>query len=90
LNENYEILKMKNQNFKWNYKIIDLPGIYSLTSLTAEEKVTRDFLLNGNIDLVINILDGNNIQRNLFLTFQILLLNIPTIIVVNFIDELKI
>ena len=91
LNENYEILKNeKSKILNETIKIIDLPGIYSLTSLTAEEKVTRDFLLNGNIDLVINILDGNNIQRNLFLTFQILLLNIPTIIVVNFIDELKI
>ncbi|MCX8059053.1 MAG: ferrous iron transport protein B [Spirochaetes bacterium] len=69
--------------------IVDLPGIYSLSSLTIEEKITRDYLINEKPNLIINIIDSNNIQRHLFLTFQILTLNIPIIIVFNFIDELN-
>lgn len=79
----------KNKNLNKLINIIDLPGIYSLSSLTLEEKITRDFLMNEKPDLIINVIDSNNIQRNLFLTFQLLMLNLPLIIVLNFIDELN-
>ena len=50
--------------------IMDLPGIYSLSPYTLEEVVSREFLLNGNVDVVLNIIDGSNLERNLFLTTQ--------------------
>lgn len=65
---------------------IDLPGIYSLSPYSSEEVVTRDYLLNENPDLVINIIDAVNLERNLYLTTQILDMNIPTIIALNRMD----
>lgn len=70
-------------------QIIDLPGIYSLYSLTKEEKITTDYLLNNTPDIIINIIDISNFQRNFFLTLQLLSLGIPIIIVANFIDDLQ-
>ena len=67
-------------------KFIDLPGIYSLSPYTSEEVVTRDFLLNENPDLIINIIDAVNLERNLYLTSQVLDMNIPTIIALNRMD----
>lgn len=65
---------------------IDLPGIYSLSPYSSEEVVTRDYLLNEDPDLVINIIDAVNLERNLYLTTQILDMNIPTIIALNRMD----
>lgn len=65
---------------------IDLPGIYSLSPYSSEEVVTRDYLLNENPDLVINIIDAVNLERNLYLTTQILDMNIPTIVALNRMD----
>lgn len=70
-------------------KITDLPGIYSLSPYTLEEVVSRKFLLNENVDVVLNIIDGSNLERNLFLTTQILELGIPTVVAINMLDVIE-
>ena len=70
-------------------KITDLPGIYSLSPYTLEEVVSREFLLNGNVDVVLNIIDGSNLERNLFLTTQILELGFPTVVAINMLDVIE-
>jgi ferrous iron transport protein B len=66
--------------------VVDLPGIYSLTAHTEDEQVARGFLLSRKADLVINILDATNLERNLYLTTQLLEMKIPFIIVLNMMD----
>ena len=66
--------------------ITDLPGIYSLSPYTLEEVVSRDYLLNEQPDAIINLVDGTNLERNLYLTTQILELGIPVVIALNMID----
>lgn len=72
------------------YKIhfIDLPGIYSITNKTAEEKITIDFLINQKPDIILNVIDSTNLKRNLYLTIQLLELEIPMVIALNMWDEL--
>lgn len=69
--------------------VVDLPGIYSLSPYTAEEVVTRDFLLDGGVDAVINIVDATNIERNLYLTLQLIELQLPMVIALNMMDEVR-
>ena len=69
--------------------VVDLPGIYSLSPYTAEEIVTRDFLLNSDVDGIINILDATNIERNLYLTMQLTELDIPMVLALNMMDEVR-
>ena len=69
-----------------NVKITDLPGIYSLLPNSPEEVIAVDYFINNKPDLILNIIDSTNIERNLFLTLQILELEIPTIIVLNMFD----
>ncbi|WP_102401027.1 ferrous iron transport protein B [Haloimpatiens massiliensis] len=69
-----------------NFKIVDLPGIYAMDTFSNEEKVSKDFLLNGNVDVIINIVDASNLNRNLYLTTQLKEFNIPIILVLNMID----
>lgn len=69
--------------------VVDLPGIYSIRPYTQEEIVTRDFILNGKPDGIINIVDATNIERNLYLTLQLLELCIPTVIALNMMDEVR-
>lgn len=69
--------------------LIDLPGVYSLNSYSIEEKVTRDYLLNHHIDCIINVVDSTNLQRNLYLSLQLMELHIPMLIIFNMIDEAK-
>lgn len=67
-------------------EIVDLPGVYSLSPYTIEEVVTRNFMINDKPDAVINIVDASNIERNLYLTTQILELGIPTVVALNMMD----
>jgi ferrous iron transport protein B len=67
-------------------RLIDLPGIYSLTASTEDERVARDFLLKREADLVINIVDGTNLERNLYFTLQLIEMRVPVLIVVNMMD----
>ena len=69
--------------------IIDLPGIYSLSPYTLEEVVARNYLINERPDVIINIIDGTNIERNLYLSTQILELGIPVVMAVNMADLLE-
>ena len=68
---------------------MDLPGIYSLSPYTAEEVVTRDFLVKEHPDAIINIVDATNLERNLYLTLQMMELNIPMILALNMMDEVR-
>ena len=68
--------------------VVDLPGIYSLRPYTAEEIVTRDFILDQKPDGIINIVDATNLERNLYLTLQLLTLRVPTVLALNMMDEL--
>ena len=69
--------------------IQDLPGIYSLSPYTLEEVVARRYLVNDKPNAIINIIDGTNIERNMYLTTQLLELNIPTVVAVNMMDLVK-
>lgn len=69
--------------------IVDLPGIYSLAPYSSEEIGAREFLLKENPDCIINILDATNLERNLYLTLQLIELQIPMILALNFMDEVK-
>lgn len=69
--------------------VVDLPGIYSIRPYSTEEIVTRDFVLNEKPDGIINIVDATNIERNLYLTLQLLELQIPMIIALNMMDEVR-
>ncbi|WP_312693156.1 ferrous iron transport protein B [Caproiciproducens sp.] len=69
--------------------IVDLPGIYSLSPYTLEEVVTRNFLINEHPDVIINLVDASNIERNLYLTTQLVEIGIPVIIALNMIDVVK-
>ena len=68
--------------------VVDLPGIYSLRPYTAEEIVTRDFILHSKPDGIINIVDATNLERNLYLTLQLLTLRLPMVLALNMMDEL--
>lgn len=70
-------------------QVVDLPGIYSLRPYTGEEIVTRDFILNEKPDGIINIADATNIERNLYLTLQLLEMDIPMALALNMMDEVR-
>ena len=69
--------------------IQDLPGIYSLSPYTLEEVVARNYLVNEKPDAILNIVDGSNLERNLFLTTQLLELGLPIVVAVNMIDVVR-
>lgn len=69
--------------------VTDLPGIYSMRPYTGEEIVTRDFILDEHPDGIINIVDATNIERNLYLTLQLLEMNIPMVLALNMMDEVR-
>ena len=72
-----------------NCQVVDLPGIYSLRPYTNEEIVTRDFILNQKPQGIINIVDATNIERNLYLTLQLLEMDIPMVLALNMMDEVR-
>ncbi len=69
--------------------VVDLPGIYSLRPYSAEEIVTRDFILNEKPDGIINIIEATNIERNLYLTLQLIELHVPMVLALNMMDEVR-
>ena len=72
-----------------NAVLVDLPGIYSLSPYTAEEVVTRDFIVKQKPQAILNIVDATNIERNLYLTLQLMELETPIIIALNMMDEVR-
>ena len=69
--------------------VVDLPGIYSLSAESEDERVARDFIISGSLDLVISIVDAANLERNLYLTSTILESGIPTVVALNMMDAAK-
>ncbi|MBQ3792899.1 MAG: ferrous iron transport protein B [Lachnospiraceae bacterium] len=84
-------VEKKEGHLKGNKEVViqDLPGIYSLSPYTLEEVITRSYLVNEKPDAIINIIDGTNIERNLYLTTQLMELNIPMVIAVNMMDLVR-
>ena len=76
--------KYKTENIEVN--IVDLPGIYSLSPYTSEEVISRNYILEENPDCIINIIDATNLERNLYLTTQVIEMNVPVIVALNMID----
>jgi ferrous iron transport protein B len=80
----------KKEGFlKKDINIVDLPGIYAMDTFSNEEKVSKEFLKSGNVDLIVNIVDGSKLDRNLYLTSQLTQFNKPILLVVNMIDVAK-
>ncbi|MHA1273445.1 MAG: ferrous iron transport protein B [Promethearchaeota archaeon] len=73
----------------YRFKIVDLPGIYSLSTFSLEEIVSREYIVSEDVDLIINVIDVTNLERNLFFTFQLLELKVPMILAVNQMDILR-
>lgn len=69
--------------------IVDLPGTYSLTAYSPEEIIARDFMIEQHLDVVINVVDATNLERNLYLTVQILELDVPVVLALNMTDDLS-
>ncbi|MHB8709464.1 MAG: ferrous iron transport protein B, partial [Desulfuromonadales bacterium] len=83
-------VEKKEAQFEFNgqtIRLVDLPGTYSLSPYTQEEIIARDYLLHAKPDLVVNVVDSTNLERNLYLTVQILELGIPTVMALNIFDE---
>lgn len=74
---------------KSNTLVTDLPGIYSMSPYSSEELVTRNFLLDEHPKGIINIVDATNIERNLYLTMQLMELDIPMVLALNMMDEVR-
>lgn len=73
----------------YRFNIVDLPGIYSLSTYSIEEIVSREFLISGNVNFIINVIDGTNLERNLFFTAQLVGLKVPMIIAINQMDLVR-
>ena len=81
--------KLLNVPKNLEVELVDLPGIYSLSPYTPEERVTRDFLIHEKPDAIINILDATNIERNLYLSLQVMEMHIPMVMALNMMDEVR-
>ncbi|MDF2542730.1 MAG: ferrous iron transport protein [Herbinix sp.] len=82
-------VEKKEGAFKYHdhrFKLVDLPGIYSLTSYTMEEKLTREFILDSNVDVIVNVVDASSLERNLYLTLQLIELGKPVVLALNMMD----
>ena len=81
--------KLKSKKVKEEVVVTDLPGIYSLSPYTLEEVVSRDYLLKGNPDVIVDLVDATNIERNLYLTTQLIETGVPVVIALNMADLLE-
>ena len=81
--------KLKGKRKNDNIVVTDLPGIYSLSPYTLEEVVSRDYILNDNPDVIIDLVDATNIERNLYLTTQLIETGVPVVIALNMTDLLE-
>lgn len=85
-------VEKKEGKFKYKgaqYNVVDLPGTYSLGAYSEDEVVARDYILKGNPDIVINVVDATNIERNLYLTTQLIEMGVKVVIALNMMDEAK-
>ncbi len=82
--------KESNMNYHGHtYKLVDLPGTYSLTSYTMEEKLTRQYLLDNEVDVIVNVVDASSLERNMFFTLQLLELGKPVVVALNMMDIIE-
>ena len=81
--------KLKSKKVKEEVVVTDLPGIYSLSPYTLEEVVSRDYLLKENPDVIVDLVDATNIERNLYLTTQLIETGVPVVIALNMVDLLE-
>ena len=81
--------KLKSKTVKEEVVVTDLPGIYSLSPYTLEEVVSRDYLLKENPDVIVDLVDATNIERNLYLTTQLIETGVPVVIALNMADLLE-
>ena len=79
----------KKEGFYNNVKIVDLPGIYAMDTFSHEEKIAKNFLEDEDVDIILNIVDGSNLARNLYLTTQLKQFNKPIILAINMIDVVE-
>ena len=79
----------QSKDKKTKIDIVDLPGIYSLSPYSPEEVISRNYILNELPDIVINVIDATNLERNLYMTTQILEMNVPVVVAINMTDALK-
>lgn len=82
-------VEKKEGAFKYHnhiYKLVDLPGIYSLTSYTIEEKVSRQYILSDEVDVIVDVADASNLERNLYLTLQLIEMGKPVVLALNMMD----
>ena len=82
-------VEKKEGAFKYHdhrFKLVDLPGIYSLTSYTMEEKLTREYIMDSDVDVIVNIVDASSLERNLYLTLQLIELGKPVVMALNMMD----
>jgi len=73
----------------YNIRVVDLPGVYSLTAYSPDEVVARNFIIDEKPDVVIDIVDASNLERNLYLAVQIMEMEVPLIIALNMMDEVE-
>ena len=82
-------VERKSGNYRHQEKeigVIDLPGIYSLSATSLDEQIARDYVISGEPDLIVNIVDASNLERNLYLTSQLLEMKIPIVVAINMTD----
>jgi len=79
--------KFKHDDFE--IEVVDLPGTYSLTAYSPEEVIARDYIINEKPDLVVTVVDAANLERNLYLTVQVLELDVPVVVALNMADVAK-
>ena len=82
-------IEKKEGYFNKNIKIVDLPGIYAMDTFSNEEKVAKSFLENENVDVIVNVVDASNLSRNLYLTTQIMEMDVPVVVALNMMDMLE-
>ena len=76
----------KKEGFFDDFKIVDLPGIYAMDTFSNEEKVSKSYLEEENVDVIVNVVDASNLDRNLYLTTQLMNYNKPIILLLNMVD----
>jgi ferrous iron transport protein B len=89
---NWAGVTVERKEGTWHYAdnavhVIDLPGIYSMSPYSLEERISRDFIINSDIDVVVNVVDASFLERNLYLTTQLIELGKPVVVVLNMMDE---
>ncbi|MBW2050213.1 MAG: Fe(2+) transporter permease subunit FeoB [Deltaproteobacteria bacterium] len=85
-------VERKTGVYAWENKeiqVVDLPGIYSLSALSLDEKISRDYVVSGEPDLIVNIVDASNLERNLYLTVQLLEMKVPMVVALNMMDVVE-